>query len=185
MGIDDIINNQHYDRVTGLQQFSKMVMEKEINRLDSKKANMDSEESNKKRMILLNRTYQDRQRKNLLLMFLFLMIFLVCLVIVFFQERLGYTSVIMDLLLVVVITVGGVSAYFVYMNILSRDNIDFSKRNNDGLLQPVDILDATKTKTNVASGDLIPLLTKECVGAACCGPGFTYNNGVCAKEVKS
>lgn len=184
MGLDNIINYQDYDRVTALQTISKKVVEREIDRLDQKKANIDSEEKNKQRMILLNRTYQDRQRQNLILMFLFVMIFLVCLVIVFFQERLGYTSVMMDFLLVFVIAIGGISAFFVYLNILSRDNVDFSKMNDDSLLQPVDIIDSNIPKTNVASGDLIPLSTKECVGKECCGPGFTYNvssdgKGVC------
>jgi len=181
MDPDNIINNEDYDRVTGLQNFSKMVMEKEIKRLDAKKANIDSEESNKKRMILLNRTYQDKQRQHLLLMFLFLLIFLACLVIVFLQERLGYTSVMMDFMLVLVITIGGVSAFFLIMNILSRDKLDFSKISEDGLMQPKEIIDLTKAKTDVASGDLIPL-SKDCVGADCCSsPGFEYDksSGVC------
>lgn len=184
MGLNEkVINNQDYDRVAGLQNMSKMIMAQEISRLDFKKANMDSEESNKKRMILLNHTYQDKQRQYLLLMFLFLMIFLVCLVIVFFQERLGFTSVMMDFLLVFVIGIGGVSAYFVYLNILSRDKIDFSKISDDGLLQPVDIIDSTKPKTDVASGDLIPI-SKECVGAECCGPGYTYDSATKRCKVK-
>ena len=181
--LDQIIKNDDYDRVTGLQKVSKMVMENEIKRLDSKKTNIDSEESNKERMILLNRSYQDRQRQNLLLMFLFLLIFLACLVIVFLQERLGYTSVMMDFLLVFVIGIGGISAYFVYVNILNRDNLDFSKMNEDGLLQPEEIIDSTKAATDVESGDLIPL-SKECVGAECCkAPGYKYDavNNECKK----
>ena len=175
MGIDNVINNQDYDRVSGLQNISKMVMEKEINRLDSKKANMDSEESNKKRMILMNRSYQERQRQNLLLMFLFILIFLVCLVIVFFQERLGYTSVMMDFLLVLVIVIGGVSAYFVFLNILNRDQVDFSKINEDGLLQPNDIIDLNKRNNHVNSGN-VNSISKECIGAECCtSPGYLYN----------
>ena len=170
-----IIKNDDYDRVSGLQNFSQLVMENEIKRLDSKKSNIDSEESNKERMILLNRSYQDRQRQNLLLMFLFLLIFLACLVIVFFQERLGYSSVMMDFLLVFVIFVGGISAYFVYMNILSRDKLDFSKMNEDGLLMPKEIIDSVTAAKDVESGDLIPL-SKECVGAECCKhPGYKYD----------
>jgi len=179
MSTDNILNNQDYDRVTTLQQFSKTIVENEIKRLDSKKTNMDSEVNNKNRMILLNRTYQERQSKFLVLMFIFLMILLCCLVIVFFQERLGYTSVMMDFLLILVIVLGGISAYFVYFDILRRDKIDFSKISDDGLIQPVDIINLTKLKTDVASGDLIPLSKKECVGAECCGPGYSYNSGIC------
>ena len=176
MGIlDQIIKNDEYDRVSGLQNISQLVMENEIKRLDSKKSNIDSEESNKERMILLNRSYQDRQRQNLQLMFLFLLIFLACLVIVFFQERLGYSSVMMDFLLVFVIVVGGISAYLVFMNILSRDKLDFSKMNEDGLLMPKEIIDSITAATDVESGDLIPL-SKECVGAECCKhPGYKYD----------
>jgi hypothetical protein len=184
MGLDDIhvINDEDYGRVARLQRESRMILSKEMERLDSKKTNMDTEVNNKKRMILLNATYRDKQRQYLILMFLLIFVFLLCLVIVFFQERLGYTSFVMDFMLVFVIGIGGISAYFVYLNILGRDPIDFSKINDEGLLQPVNIIDATKPKTDVASGDLIPI-SKECVGAECCGPGYTYNsaNGVCNK----
>jgi hypothetical protein len=184
MGIDSIIDNKDYDRVTELQKFSQMVVEDEIKRLDSKKNNIDSVESNKARMILLNRSYQDRQRQYLLIMVLFVSIFLACLVIVFLQERLGYTSVMMDFLLVFVIGIGGISAFFLYTNILNRDKLDFSKMNEDGLLQPNDIIDSITAATDVASGDLIPLSVKECVGAECCkNPGYSYDtvNKKCKK----
>ena len=41
-----------------------------------------------------------------------------------------------DLLIVIILGVGFISAYFMYQNIQSRDNIEFSKLNDTALIHP-------------------------------------------------
>jgi hypothetical protein len=173
---DRIINFEDYDNVAMRQSLSEKMVLNETARLVSKKSSMDAEYENTERMLLLNQTYQERQKQYLVLLALFILIFLICLVIVFMQERLGMTSIVMDSALVLVICIGGVSAYFVYMNILKRDKLNFSKINEIGLMQPAEIIAAAHDPEAAAKGDISMITLNSCVGAACCGPGFVYDD---------
>jgi hypothetical protein len=179
--MDHIINNEGYDKVATLQSMSKKIVRNETARLVSKKTNMDSAEENAERMLLFNQTYQERQKQYLVLLSLFVFVFFICLVVVFMQERLGMTSVVVDLLLAVVVSIGGVTAYYLYLNILNRDPLDFSKINELGLLpSPVKVVtEDDTTETVVDANDITAKTLNACVGAACCGPGFVYNNSKC------
>lgn len=174
--MDDIINYEDYDKVAMLQSMSKNMVANETARLVSKQSSMEAEYENAERMLLFNQTYQDRQKHYLILLALFVFIFLICLVIVFSQERLGMTSIVMDLLLVIVICIGGISAYFLYLNILNRDKLNFSRIDDVGLMQPAEIIAAAKDTKDAESGDITAVTVNACVGSACCGPGFKYDS---------
>ena len=53
----------------------KQILSDEISRLKAKKDNMDVENHNRDRMILLNQSYRDKQREYLLIMVIFLLLF--------------------------------------------------------------------------------------------------------------
>jgi hypothetical protein len=180
--MDHIINDEEYDNVANLQSISKNVVRDETARLVSKKSSMDAEYENTKRMMLFNQTYQERQKQYLILLSLFVFVFLICLVIVFMQERLGMTSLVVDMLLAIVVCIGGLSAYFLYLNILNRDKLDFSKINDAGLVHPSAKLESEVSEAAAAAGDITSITLDSCVGAACCGPGFTYKNSTCLKN---
>lgn len=177
--MDEIINYEDYDKVAILQSMSNQMVNNETARLVSKQSSMDADYENTERMILFNQTYQDRQKQYLILLGLFVFTFLICLAIVFLQERLGVTSMIMDLLLVIVIGIGGISAYFLYLNILNRDKLNFSKINDVGLMDPAELMALNDDSKDAAAGDISAITLNACVGPACCGPGFAYDNGTC------
>ena len=78
--IAEIISNEDYTKLVNRQKETQSFLEIEIQRLESKKANMDDKEENAKRLILLNTSYRDKQNKYLVLMTLFVLIFGACLI---------------------------------------------------------------------------------------------------------
>jgi hypothetical protein len=176
----EIISNEGVSMIQEKQRYAKGIVADEINRLQLKKDNMDFQTSNADRMIVLNQSFRDRQQQYLMIMFLFLVTFGISLAIVFLQEKLGITSIFMDLLLIIIVGTGLFLGVYMISNILVRDPIEFSK-----LKQTGGILRSVPEKSSVAaanaaasaSGDLTRAVATVCRGAECCGPGFTYNTG--------
>ena len=171
--ITEIISNEDYRKLSNRQKETKSFIDIEIQRLESKKANIDDKEENGKRIILLNTSYRDKQKKYLVLMTLFLLIFGVCLVLVFMQERMGFTSGMIDWVLIFIVSIGFISAYYLFQSIMSRDAIDFSKLNDTMLLPPEKMKDALAKEKK--KGDLSGIVNELCRGPQCCGPGYTFD----------
>jgi hypothetical protein len=179
MGDYQIINNEGVNMIKGKQNESKRIVLTEIERLKVKKSNMDAERNNADRMILLNQSFRDRQQQYLMIVFLFLFVFVISLAIVFFQEKLGITTIFMDLLLIVIVGSAIFYAVFMFSDIFSRDPVDFSKIRQEGgnlknVLKLQDKANAAN-KDALAKGALTQAIGTTCVGAECCGPGFTWN----------
>ena len=181
--IAEIISNEDYTKLVNRQKETQSFLEIEIQRLESKKANMDDKEENAKRLILLNTSYRDKQNKYLVLMTLFVLIFGACLILVFMQERLGYSSGMIDWILIFIVGIGFISAYYLFQNIQSRDAIDFSKLNDTMLLPPEKMKDGLAEEKK--KGDLTGIASELCRGEECCGPGYifhTTNKKCCASS---
>lgn len=172
----ELISNDEYSKIIHLQKLSNNAVVNETRRLDSKKASIDAEEENARRLILLNQSYRDRQQKYLVLMTLFLLVLGLCLAVIFLQERVGYSSGLMDWFLIFIVGIGGISAYLLYMNILSRDKIDFSKLDQKALL-PTSNIGETEEEDDKRKSDNITSKAYGvmCRGQECCAPGYQYN----------
>lgn len=183
MATIEIISNEDYDFMKGKQDNTKEILDHEISRLKGKKDNMDTEKFNSERMLLINQSFRDKQRKYIILLTLFLLIFGITLAIVFLQNKMGMTSFIMDLLIVFVIGIGFISAYYLYKDILIRDKIDFSKHGENSLLSVNDI--KNKNNKDDEKDNITNITTELCKGNSCCGPGFEYSevNNRCESTV--
>lgn len=168
----EIISPENYSKTINQQKKSDIVMTHELERLQSKKANIDEQEQNAKRMILLNRSYRDKQKSYLIMMTIFLVILGLCLLVIFLQQRMGFSSAIMDWILILIIGIGIVSVYYAYINIWIRDKVDFSKLNSSSLASPSEFEDEYAEQKE--KGDLTGMTVNLCKGEACCGPGFSY-----------
>lgn len=168
----EIISSENYSKTINQQKKSDIVLTHELERLQSKKANIDEQEQNAKRMILLNRSYRDKQKSYLIMMTIFLVILGLCLLVIFLQQRMGFSSAIMDWILILIIGIGIVSVYYAYINIWIRDKVDFSKLNNSSLASPSEFKDEYAEQKE--KGDLTGMTVNLCKGEACCGPGFSY-----------
>ena len=124
---DEIISDQQYSQIIQQQNQYNNIVKRETRRLQSKKDNMDVERHNADRMILLNNSYKEKQKHYLILLVVVLLTFGISLAIVFLQERLGYSTVVMDWLIIIVVALGIITSFNLFNNILKRDNIDFTK----------------------------------------------------------
>ena len=174
----DIITNDDYQLVNSKQTQVKDIVDTELNRIRLKQTNMDTEKFNEERMILLNESYRDKQKQYIFLLVSFIVTFGICLALVFFQERLGYTSFVMDILIFLVVASGLITAFTTIQGIFRRDEIDFSriKQNASNMIdaQKIDVNKENKEATK--RGDISTMYDTSCRGAECCGPGYSYNN---------
>lgn len=176
----NVISNQEHAKLKAIQQENTGIIKKELNRLKLKEDNINSRAQNAERMILLNQSYHDRQKKYLILIMIFVLTFAVCAVVIFTQQRIGIKKTTLDIVLIVTIVIGIVSAYYTYDDILSRDKIQFSKLNMDH----VSIIDPDKIKDRIQDakkneGKVVSTETTGCYGASCCDHGSIdpINNG--------
>jgi len=178
-----IISENDYDLVKTRQTQVKNIIETELERIQSKKNNMDTENFNKDRMILLNESYRDRQKEYIFLLVLFLVIFGVSMALVFFKERLGFSTIAIDVLIFLVIGSGLITAFNTLQGIFRRDNIDFSRIKQDSSVMIKPFEKNEEHKKAAESGDIITASTEQCVGPACCTPGYHYDttNNICKK----
>jgi len=173
----NIITNDDYKLVNSKQNQVKSILETEIDRITLKKTNMDIEKFNAERMILLNESYRDKQKQYIFLLVLFIVTFAICLALVYFQERLGYSSIFMDVLIFLVVASGFITAFTTIQGIFRRDKIDFShiSQNASGMIDPKQIDANKENKDALIKGDISTANDTACKGAECCGPGFTYD----------
>ena len=170
----EIISNDQIDKIQHQQTQYNTIVKDEVDRLKLKKSNMDSVANNTDRMILLNQSFRDRQYQYLVIMILFLVVFGICLAIVFLQERLGLTSVFLDLLIIIIVTAGIGTGYIMISNINARDKNDFQKMGQDSLVK-ISTDTAGTYNSAVTAGNITKAMASTCVGSACCGPGYSWN----------
>lgn len=174
---DQVLSNEDISNITGKQNEVKRLLSDEISRLKAKKDNMDVENHNRDRMILLNQSYRDKYREYLLIMVIFLILFGIALGLVFLQERLGISTFVLDLIIVFIVAFGIITGISMYTNIQKRDAIDFSKiSQTSGNLLNVE-KDSKEYSKASKEGRIIDAVAETCKGAACCGPGYYYNSG--------
>lgn len=175
MVVYEIISDSQVEQIKAQQRQSNHIIRDETNRLKLKKDNMDTESDNVDRMILLNQSFRDRQFQYLVIMVLFLIVFGLCLAIVFCQERLGFSSVVLDVLLIIIIGAGFGTGLLMLSNINARDKNDFSKLGQDGG-SFIKLNKKGDTKNALAKGEITQAMDTICKGQECCGPGFTWNS---------
>lgn len=188
----NVISNQEHSELSTLQQKGIQIIKTEKERLERKKDNIVSQAENAERMILLNQSYQQRQRSYLVLIMIFVLTFAICALIIFLQERLGFKKTTLDMLMIAVVVIGFTSAYFTYDDIQSRDKINFNKLSMDH----VGITDPNKIKERVQEvkkeGKITNAKSGTCYGPSCCTyeskvPGQTsgtYWNGEKCEKVR-
>lgn len=164
----NVISNRESTHLQGLQQKGIHIIKAEKERLERKKDNIVSRANNTERMILLNQTYQLKQKQYLILIMIFVVTLAICALIIFMQERLGVKKTTLDMLMIAVVVIGFISAYFTYNDILSRDKINFNKLSMDH----VDILSPAKLEERVQEmkkeGKITNANAGTCYGPSCC-----------------
>lgn len=173
-----VISNKEHSELRGIQQEYGKMIDSETRRLGLKKNSIENQQLNSERMIQLNQSYQLKQRKYLFLIMTFVVMFAACAVVVFVQSRLGIKKTTLDLILSVIVAVSLISAYFIYDDIVSRDNMDFSKLrvNHPGMLDPASLRDSVQdiNAESQKEGKITSVSNEvACYGPSCCDKNTT------------
>ena len=152
----------------------KNIVETENTRLNNKIANIEDARTGQKRMILLNDSYRQKYAEYTKI----IIIFVVILALFLGLNILGKTfpvipSVLIDILTIILVSVGIIYSVWIYYQILRRDQIEFDKLK---IPSPMVYTDAQlKVQQEQASiFDLLSTNTKlgdyGCIGSSCCKP---------------
>ena len=161
------------------------ILQTENVRLKKDVASVNEAASGQVRETNMNKSYILKyQAYNKLTYTIIFAVFLIILLI-FEQRYLEYLpSYVVELLYVFIIGGTLIACMIIFINISSRDKMDFSKYDVAG---PEIITDAEKEKLNeknVESGNLMGLLNT-CYGADCCNDGTIFQDGKCIVDVIS
>jgi len=146
------------------------IVTQELNRLQTKKGDIDNALTGQQRAIQLNDSYRKRFQYYTKMIGVIVITILIYIGLIALGRFIPIIpSFIIDILCIVTIAAGIVIAYFVYVDIQSRDRINFDELS----LQNPNILSIEEIKRRnaaaAANGDLLGSVNLGyCVGAACC-----------------
>ena len=98
MSLFNVISDNEYTELSTLQQKGIHIIKTEKERLEHKKDNIVSQAENAERMILLNQSYQMRQKQYLILIMILVFTVGICALIIFLQERLGMKKTTLEMI---------------------------------------------------------------------------------------
>lgn len=176
MPLYNVISNEEHAAIKDMQRNEIKLARKEKHRLEQKKDNIISRAENAERMILLNRSYQEKQRMYLILIMIFVLMISAYAIIIFIQERLNIKKTTLDILLITIVAIGLITAYYTILDILRRDNIDFYKLSSDNgaLISPSKMKNSVqelKGDGKVSESTVNEVQTRDrsiCLGRECC-----------------
>lgn len=160
------------------------ILDRENSRLNAKKSTIDAAYEGQKRMVdLTNSATKKTQAFNLILV-VAVITFLVVLGIKQFYDNGIIPNAVLDIMNIVILSVGMIYCIVLYMDAIRRSNMDFDQITLESPSQKSQAeIDADRAK-RLASGqlsDATATANAGCVGAECCPAGSTFNefNKVC------
>ena len=177
--IGNMSNYSFIEGMTGLatkQNEVANIMDSEVRRVQSKKAELDGVMFSQKRELELNESHRQRHRYYIYMMLILVVALVAFVIIGRMREMVQFIpGFVYDILVVLAIVIPGFLIYFAYLDIRRRDHMDFSKVQ---LAQPRrETADerAEREADYVAAGDL-SALGKLCSGEDCCAATASWNS---------
>jgi hypothetical protein len=165
----------------------KEIVDTELNRLNKKKENVDYAIQGQNRMIELNNSYRDKYNYFIKIMIIIIIILIIYIFINLLKKRYEFIPEIVfeiSYFLLGVVTIFII--YFAFINIMSRDNMDFNKLNYTPPKMPLTAEELKKAQQNsLEKGDLLGSIQGVgCVGDKCCSNGTQWDSGnsVCIRS---
>tara|TARA_Y100000816_G_scaffold276294_1_gene245336 strand:- start:15 stop:800 length:786 start_codon:yes stop_codon:yes gene_type:complete len=165
------------------QKDVKDMVSTETERLNKKKVNIDNALESQKRMIALNDSYRMKYRYYLYIVLIIIGLILGYIIIRFLSRYLvAVPGPVWDLLLILLFVIGIMTIIYTYIDIRSRDTMNFNKLSYNAPRKE----DAT-SDTKIFTGDDSNLGSDAdiCMGEACCSEGLIYDEalGQCVPEI--
>ncbi len=172
------------------QQEVKEILDKEDARLNSKKTAIDSAYAGQKRMVALTDSVTAKNKAYNYMLFIFVLILLVFVIIKHLYTIEGIPHFILDILNVVLISLGLMYCIYLYIDIRRRYNMDFNQITLEEPVSKTPDQIQNDAEKNAKAGNLYGLAKSSnsasgCRGSACCPDGTTFNEkyNVCVPNV--
>jgi len=155
------------------------ILNDETVRLNNRKTAIDNAEEERKRTIRFTTSEtQRRQAYNNLYLVIALILFIILIIKMLYRYDI-VPDTILDILMVIVISVGIIYCLLMYSDILNRSNMDFSQIEFEKASPKSKEQQDKEEIDRVKSGDLFANQAAEnagkCIGQACCPTDSTYN----------
>jgi hypothetical protein len=169
------------------QRDMKEIVNTELNRLKTKKRKVDSAIQGQNRMIELNNSYREKTAFYIKIIIIIVIILIIYIIISLSKKRFDFIpEFVFDILQFILGTITIFVIYFAFTNIMSRDNMDFSKLKIDPPKIPLTPEELKKEQQNsLEKGDLLGSISGAgCVADQCCSKGTEWNpgNSVCIRS---
>lgn len=172
------------------QKEVRRILDRENSRLNSKKSAVDSAYDGQKRMVLLTDSITAKNKAYNYMLFIFVLILLLFVIIKHLYAIEGIPHAILDILNVVVISLGLIYCVYLYMDIRRRYNMDFNQITLEEPVKKTPEQIQRDTDENIKKGNLYGLAKSSntasgCKGSACCPTGTTFNEkyNVCVPDM--
>ena len=155
------------------------ILNVEVDRLNNRKFAIDNAEEERKRIVHFNKSGIERKQayNNLYLIIVITLVVLLGIKLLYQVEFIP--GAILDILMVVVASAGLIYCLWIYTDIISRSNMDFSQIEFDREAPKSQEQKDKEELDRVKSGDLLAIGAAgnagKCVGQACCPADSTYN----------
>lgn len=163
------------------------ILDREKNRLDAKKSTIDAAYMGQQRMVDLTNSQTKKNKAYNLILIVAVITFLVVLGIKQVYDNGIIPNTVLDIMNIVILSVGMIYCVVLYMDIYNRSNMDFDQITLDQPYRKSQAeIDADRAK-QLASGQLSDATAGAnagCAGAQCCPVGSTFNefNKICVPD---
>ena len=164
------------------------ILDREKARLEAKKDTIDSAYMGQQRMVDLTNSQTKKNKAYNLILIVAVITFLVVLGIKQVYDNGIIPNTVLDIMNILILSIGIIYCVVLYMDIYNRSNMDFDQITLDQPYRKSQAeIDADRAK-QLARGQLSDATAGEnagCVGAQCCPVGSTFNefNKICVSDV--
>ena len=165
----------------------KTILDRENSRLNAKKSTIDAAYMGQQRMVDLTNSQTKKNKAYNLILIVAVITFLVVLGIKQVYDNGIIPNTVLDIMNIVILSVGMIYCVVLYMDIYNRSNMDFDQITLDQPYRKSQAeIDADRAK-QLASGQLSDATAGAnagCAGAQCCPVGSTFNefNKICVPD---
>lgn len=164
-----------YNELTNIMNISDIV-NNEQSRLEKKSVGIKNALDSQNRLIFLNQSYANRMKEYSFMIMLIAFTIVIIVFILMFKNYLP--SDLVNIIVLIVGSAGGIWVLLVYWGIQHRDNVDFDKvysstpddlDNHNG-----NVIINSKSNTNRKFSDIVSI-NNICEGQECCGSNTVYD----------
>lgn len=166
------------------------ILNRENSRLNTKKIAVDSAYDGQKRMVALTDSITAKNKAYNYMLFIFVIILFIFVLIKHLYAIEGIPHILLDILNVVIISLGLIYCIYLYMDIKRRYNMDFNQITLEEPVKKTPEQIQKDINKQIKSGNLYGLAKDSnaasgCQGSACCPTGTTFNEkyNVCVPDM--